>query len=150
LWALAAVLAAATLAAALAAVAWPIEPFDADAADVAPAAGAAEDVRPPRPPLDAYAALWQRDLLGPLFDPKPVAVPAPPKPKPTVRLVGTVIERTVSYALLRDKGGAVRMASVGQAVDGHEVLEVTAASATIRFGGETYTLKVEAEEGSKR
>ena len=96
------------------------------------------------PPLTAYAAIYGRDLQQPLFD----AVPETrPLPKPTVTLVGTVIQPGNTFALLKTKAGQVQWAAVGQAVEGAEVLEITADSATVRFAENTYTLKVE-KQGS--
>jgi len=144
LWALCGLLALATLVAGAGLWVWPLEGIDLGAAPP-PSAGASGARTLARPPLSAYAVLWERDLQRPLYDPAPVvAAPAPP-PKPPVRLVGTVIEPRLSYALFKDKAGQVKMVGAGRSLEGLEVLAVTADSATVRFGGAEHILKVEKE-----
>ena len=99
-------------------------------------------------PLSAYAAIYKRELRKPLFDPKPAAVAKartkapPPKPKLTITLTGTVIEPGFTYAMLRGKSGEVKFVSIGQTLDNAEVTAVTANSATVKFHGDSITLKV--------
>jgi hypothetical protein len=142
LWTLNAVLATAIVAASAGFAFWPLPKFDAGPAGppIAPRASAAKE----RPPLSAYAVIYQQDLLAPLWD--VVETKAPP-PQPVVTLAGTVIQPGFTYALLKNKAGEVKWVAVGQALDGAEVLEIAADSAVIRFGGATYTLKIQ-KEGS--
>ena len=103
---------------------------------------------PAAEPLSAYTAIYQRELRKPLFDRKLTAVarvkapPPKPKPKLTVTLTGTVIEPGFTYAMLRGKSGQVKFVSVGQTLDKAEVTAVTANSATVKFHGDSITLKV--------
>jgi len=98
-----------------------------------------------RLPLSAYAVIWNKNLQQPLYDPKPAVVAEKPPPKPALTVVGTVIEEGFTYALVKTQGGQVKMARVGQTVDGAEVLVVTADSVTVRFAGQEHVLKVEKE-----
>jgi len=97
-------------------------------------------------PLRTYSGIYRRELRKPLFDPKPTVVTkvkaAPPKPKLTVILTGTVIEPGFTYAMLRGKSGSVKFVSVGQTFENAEVMAVTADSATVKFHGEEIRLKV--------
>ena len=97
-------------------------------------------------PLSAYAAIYKRPLRKPLFDPKPGvaagAKAAPPKPKLTVTLTGTVIEPGFTYAMLRGKSGQVKFVAVGQTIDSAEVTAITNGSATVKFHGDSITLQV--------
>jgi hypothetical protein len=140
LWTLNAVLAAAIVGSAAGFLCWPLPKFDAGPAapPTAPRAATAKD----RPLLSAYAVIYQQDLLAPLWD--VVETKAPP-PQPAVTLAGTVIQPGFTYALLKNKAGEIKWVAVGQALDGAEVLEIAADSAVIRFGGSTYTLKIQKE-----
>jgi hypothetical protein len=110
------------------------------------AVGLSKIMPPVNEPLSAYAAICQRELRKPLFDSKPSAVSTakapPPKPQLTVTLTGTVIEPGFTYAMLRGKSGQVKFVSVGQAIDDAEVTEITPNSVTVKFHGDSITLKV--------
>ena len=97
-------------------------------------------------PLSTYAVIYKRQLRKPLFDPKSKTVAgakaAPPKPKLTVTLTGTVIEPGFTYAMLRGKSGEVKFVGIGQTIDNAEVTAVGANSATVKFHGDSITLKV--------
>ena len=95
-----------------------------------------------------YSAIYQADLRAPLFDAPPVQMPPASAPAVVVpvRLLGTIVEEGFSYAMLRGAGGESRTASIGETVDGVEILSIAASSATVRYSGQTMTLKVEAEE----
>ena len=139
-----AVLALALVATGAGLAAWPLERLGSDnsgSVNRSPDAAAERD----RLPLSAYAVIWNKNLQRPLYDPKPAVVAEKPPPKPTMTVVGTVIEEGFTYALLKTQGGQVKMARVGQTVDGAEVLVVTADSVTVRFAGQEYVLKVEKE-----
>lgn len=102
-------------------------------------------------PLKAYAVIYRRDLRKPLFDPKPV-IPLtiePPRPKLAVRLVGTAVEPGFTYGLFRTKSGRTELVSVGQKIEGAEVVSVGDGTATVKFAGELITLKVEPKEGNR-
>jgi hypothetical protein len=138
LWLLSASLAAAGLGSVLALALVPIgEP---DPASLAPAAP--QSVVPParKTAVIAYDAIGKRNLQQPLYD---SAAPNQPPPKPTVKLVGTVLEPGFTYAMLKTKDGQVKGVSVGETVDGAEVTEVKVDSVTVKFAGEMHTLKVE-------
>jgi len=147
LWTAAAGLALASAAAGLGFVLWPLERIEAAGSPAAATAQAPEETGGEASPLSAYAVIYERDLQRPLFDPKPAAPEKKPPPKPTVTLVGTVIAPGAARAVLKTKAGRIKMASVGQTVDGAEVLEVAADSATIRFAGHTYTLTIQKGSG---
>jgi hypothetical protein len=139
LWIGSGTLAAIGLASVAALVAVPVEESDAEAV-VAPV-----EAPPPPPrkmPLAAYEAVSRRNLLQPLFD---TAGPGQAAVKPTIKLVGTIIEKDQSFALLKAKDGQIRWAPVGETVDGAEVVEIMADSVTVRFSDQTFTLKVESQ-----
>ena len=138
LWICSVTLAAAGLASAAALVAAPVAGPDKGAAAVTPAAPPPPAAK--RPPLSAYEAISKRNVLQPLFD-TPVAGQA--ALKPAVKLVGTIIEKDQSFAMLKAKDGQVKWAPVGEVVDGAEVLQIAADSVTVRFADQTFTLKVE-------
>lgn len=144
LWAVCGLLALAAAGSAAAFFAWPLEtcgPADAEVpAEDAPGRPAAG-----RPALSSYSVMWERDLQRPLFDPAPVVATPSPPPKPPLKLVGTVIEPRLSYALLKDKAGQTKMVGAGQSHEGLEVIEVTADAARVRFAGTEHVLKVEKE-----
>ena len=98
--------------------------------------------------LSAYAAIYQRDLRRPLFDlrPAPEVKPEPKKPQLTLRLMGTAVEPGHTYAFFRITTGQVKMLTVGQAVDGAEVLAIEEGMAKVSFDGQVVTLKVEEEK----
>ncbi len=144
LWTLDVLLALAVVAGGAGLALWPIGRFEDDgvAEGVPPAATqAAADL-----PLSAYAVLYDKDLLRPLYDAAPTVAAKTPPPKPTVTLVGTVIEQGFTYAMLRTKDGQVKMVAAGQTVEGAEVTEITSDSTTVRFGGQTHTLKIQKGE----
>ncbi len=146
LWTLSAVLVLAVAATGGALFLRPVERFDA-AAKTDPASGGGLQPDDPNEnlPLSAYAVIYEADLQRPLYDPGPVAAKPAPPPKPTITLVGTVIEEGFTYALLKTRAGQVKMASVGQTVDGAEVVGIAADSATIRFAGRTHVLTMQKE-----
>ena len=144
LWICSVTLAAAGLASAVALVAAPVA-GPADGAAVAGGTGGLPASAPPpakKPPLSAYEAASRRNFLQPLFD-TPVAGQA--ALKPAVKLVGTIIEKDQSVAMLKAKDGQVRWAPVGEVVDGAEVVEIAADSVTVRFADQTFILKVESQ-----
>ena len=102
------------------------------------------------PPLDHYAVIWQRELRAPLFDPPPQVVAAAPKPRLTVRLLGTVVEpggppgeSGASYAMLATASGGVLLRKVGDTVDQVEIVGIGDGEVAILFAGERQTLTVE-------
>ncbi len=109
-------------------------------------AGLSKIMPPENEPLSAYSAICQRELRKPLFDAKVSVVSTakapPPKPKLAVTLTGTVIEPGFTYAMLRGKSGQVKFVSVGQVIDDAEVTEITSSSVTVKFHGDSITLKV--------
>jgi hypothetical protein len=146
LWMLSGALALAAAAGGAALALWPLAPLGDDPGAAAPSAPAAP-AAPAREhaPLAAYAVVYQADLQRPLFDPPPPQ--AAPPPRPNLALMGTVIERGFTCALLKTPAGQVQWLSVGQAIDGAEVTAIAADSVSVRFAGEVFTLKVQAEGG---
>jgi hypothetical protein len=139
LWTCSGTLAAIGLLSVAALVAVPVKDPDAETAIAVPAEA------PPaarKTPLAVYEAAGKRNLLPPLFD---TAGPGQSAPKLAIKLVGTVIEKDSSFALLKAKDGQVRWAPVGETVDGAEVVEIKADSVTVRFSDQTFTLKVESQ-----
>ena len=149
LWTAAALLALASAGAGLGFVLWPLERLEESGGAVGASAETPEETAGEASPLSAYAVIYERDLQRPLFDPKPAAPEKKPPPKPTVTLVGTVIAPNGARAVLKTQGGQIKMATVGQTVEGAEVLEVTADSATIRFAGHTHTLAIQKKAGGR-
>ena len=140
LWTCSGALAAIGLASVAALVAVPVEDLSAEAAVTTPVEA------PPPPakkmPLAAYEAASRRNLLQPLFDTGPAGQAAV---KPTVKLVGTIIEKDQSFAMLKAKDSQVHWASVGESVDGAEVVEIKADSVTVKFADQLHVLKVESQ-----
>jgi len=138
-------LAVALVGSAAALVALPLEAGDADRE--APAAERTDQprARPAVGPLADYTVIYRRNLLRPLYDPKPVVkVAAKPKPpKLPVTLVGTVLEPGFSYGMFKTKDGRTKFVRVGQAVEGAELLAITDKEATVKFGGREIVLKVQ-------
>jgi len=103
------------------------------------------------PPLSAYVDICKRPLRKPLFDPKPIDIvqakkTAPPKPRLTVTLVGTVLEPGFTYAMLRGKSEQMKFIGIGQSLDDAEVTAITARSVTLKFHGDSITLRIDAGE----
>lgn len=98
-------------------------------------------------PLELYAVIYERDIRKPLFDPKPIRTVKvePPKPKLTIRLIGTAVEPGFTYGLFRTKSGESKLVSIGQTIGGAEVTAVGEGTATVKFHGELITLKVESK-----
>ena len=76
--------------------------------------------------LDSYNCIWTRPLQQELIVKKP---PPPPKPQMQTRtvdaeLIGTAIEGNDSYAFIRTKSGAIRVARVGSVIDSFLVAAV--------------------------
>jgi hypothetical protein len=146
LWTLCGALALAVVVTGAGLVAWPLEgPGDGTAASPTAGGNPITGTTRERLSLSAYACLWEKDLQRPLYDPAPAVAKPKPPPVPGVTLVGTVIEEGFTYALLKTKAGQVKMVSVGQTVEGAQVLVITANSTTIRLGGHEHVLKIEKE-----
>jgi hypothetical protein len=143
IWAVNVVLAATVVAAGAGFALWPVAGVGDQAADT-PAPAPASPPAQARPPLSSYAVIYARDLQEPLFD---AAAGERPVARPTVALAGTVVQPGNTFALLRTKAGQVQWARVGETVEGAEVTEITADSATVKFAGNTFTLKIE-KQGS--
>jgi len=124
-------------------------PLDAGpvCAEPSPERVAPRPERAPVLPLEAYAAVYERDLQRPLYDPSPVPAPAAkPPPAPDLRLVGTVIEPDNTFALLRTRRGEVKWARIGEALEGAEVVEIESEAVTVRFKGVDHQLAIEKKE----
>ena len=98
-----------------------------------------------------YAVIYQRNLQAPLVDAAPIktAVTAVEAAGPNLTVTGTVTERGNCYAMIRTAGGAVRLAGVGETVDGAKVTAITERSVTVDFLGRVITLTVVAD-GARR
>ena len=142
LWFLNAAFAATCLGSVAALVLVRLDEPDAARLAPAPAAGRAAAPAARKAPPVPYELVASRNLLQPLYD---SVAPNQPPPKPTVKLVGTVVEPGFTYALLKTKDGQVKWAPVGETVEGAEVTEVKGDSVTVRFAGEMHTLKVEGQ-----
>jgi len=100
-------------------------------------------------PLDQYEAIYTKDVRRPLYDPPPVIVPPPATPPPpplTLQLLGTVLEPGFEYAVVRTGAGQEKLMTVGETLDGAELLRLDAAAATVRFAQQERTLKVQKKE----
>lgn len=102
-------------------------------------------------PPELYAVIYERNIRKLLFDPKPIkpVKVEPPKPKLTIRLIGTAVEPGFTYGLFQTKSGESKLVSVGQKIDGAEVTAVGEGTATVKFHGELITLKVEPKGASR-
>jgi hypothetical protein len=140
LWTCSGLLAAIGLASVAALVAVPVGDSGADAVVTAPVEAPPPPAR--KMPLSAYEAASRRNLLQPLFD---TGGPGQTAAKPTVKLVGTIIEKEQSFAMLKGKDGQVHWASVGESVDGAEVTEIKTDSVTVKFADQLHALKVESQ-----
>ncbi len=147
-------LAAALVASAAGLVLLPLETVDADRERPVAQRQDLPTARPAAGPLADYAVIYQRDLLRPLYDPKPVVkvTPKPQPPKLPVTLVGTVLEPGFSYGMFKTRDGRTKFVRVGQAVEGAELLAITDNEATVKFGGREIVLKVQKTQmkGSRR
>jgi len=100
-------------------------------------------------PLDQYDVMYTKNVRKPLYDPPPVVVPppvAPPPPPLTLQLLGTVLEPGFEYAVVRTGAGQEKLMTVGETLDGAELLRLDAATATVRFAQQERTLKVQKKE----
>ena len=98
---------------------------------------------------DQYEAIYKKDIRRPLYDPPPVVVPppvAPPPPPLTLQLMGTVLEPGFEYAIIRTGAGQEKLMTLGETLDGAELLRVDEITATVRFAGQERTLKVQKKE----
>jgi hypothetical protein len=109
-----------------------------------PAAKAPRSLRP----IQDFAVIYQKDVRKPLFDAKPVAAEAPPPPKLSARLTGTVVEPGYTYAIFRTSAGETKLVRIGQSIEGAEVTAINEASATVKYAGQELTLPVERKEGA--
>ena len=97
------------------------------------------------PPAGAdYAVIYRRDLLKPLYDPKPEpkVETKPPPPKLRVTLEGTAVEPGFTYGVFRTADGKTRLVSVGETIAEAEVLEIRNGEAVVRHHGREITLEV--------
>lgn len=124
-------------------VAWEMAPLEqasppkaAGPRRVAPAAA-----RPRVGPLEDYAVIYRQDLRRPLVD-APL-VPTQPVAPPPIHLTGTAVDADSSVAFFRTSKGEARMASVGDTVEGVEVVEIKADLAKVKFNGQTFTMRKE-------
>ena len=102
-------------------------------------------------PLADYAVIYRRDLLRPLYDPKPVVkvVVKPKPPKLPVTLVGTVLEPGFSYGMFRTRDGKTKFVRVGQQIGGAEVLSIADDRVTMKYQGRQVVLAVQ-KKGTRR
>lgn len=69
------------------------------------------------PDLNSLQRLAKRDIRQQLFDPPPKPEPViPPKPLPTVRLMGTIVNATNPQAMITGAGGKIELKRVGDTV----------------------------------
>ncbi len=108
----------------------------------------------PRPSSDPVIS---QSLRGPLYDPPPAQrattpapVPAPtPPPQPTleVTLVGTIIERDQSLAILADSSGKFDVKGVGQPLElspqGITLEQIEPEQVTLRYQGRRSTVQLD-------
>ena len=94
------------------------------------------------PLLNAFASAYQRDLRRPLFDPEIVPTPPQKRPPLSLTLLGTAVEDGHAQGVFRDKSGRTRLATVGESLEGAEILSIDDGSALVKFLGETIRLSV--------
>jgi hypothetical protein len=139
---------AAAIAGSIAAALAPLE----QAAPARPAVGA-QPASAPSPqerlgPLESYAPIYENDLRRPLRDTPASQAAAPTVAPPPIRLTGTAMEAGSSFGIFRTSTNEVKLAGVGETVEGAEITEITANAATVKYNGQTFTLRVR-EEGAK-
>jgi hypothetical protein len=104
---------------------------------------------PSLPPLASFEPAWRRPLRRPLADPPPPASPVlasaqPAKPPNLmVRLVGTIVDGQHPRGVFLVGLAGIELKAVGEKAGGAEILRVDENTATLSYGGETFTLKRE-------
>lgn len=113
-----------------------------EAAHAVEAEASPDDASAASQSIEAYAAIYARDLRRPLVDPEPPVKPPPPKPKLGLTLEGTVIEPGNNYAFVRTRADGTRIVSEGQTVQDAEVVSIESGRIVVRFHDELITLTI--------
>ncbi len=107
-----------------------------------------------RAPLDAFDAIWSRNLRQTLIERKRKAAP-PPKPAPPPppirlpKLLATFVESGRSWGLFVDQRGAQRVRSASSRIDGFDIVSVSTGTARLSRGGKTHDVKVPERKASR-
>ncbi|NBC11705.1 MAG: PDZ domain-containing protein [Planctomycetes bacterium] len=116
-------------------------PAPADAA-LADETGADAITPPPRPSIDQYAAVWSRSLRDRLIEPEPQPDAEPSEQDRGLRLtlLGTAVEGSRSFAMLRSHQGRVLIAELGSMLDSYRVQSIAAERVTLIRDGQRVDL----------
>jgi len=101
-------------------------------------------------PLSAYAVVYKTNLAQPLFDASPPAPVEKPPPKLNLRLTGTAVEPGFTCAFFQASDGTTKVVAQGSTIDGAEVVAIAPGSATVKYAGTTFTLKVDKDKDKDR
>ena len=103
----------------------------------------ASDAGPSLPPLESFEAAWQLPLRRPLVNPPPVlATTQPEKPADLmIRLTGTIVDDDRPRGVFMVGLAGYELRGVGEKAGGAEVLRIDETSATLSYGGRTFTLR---------
>ncbi len=111
--------------------------------------------------LKITAAMTQRQLRAPLYDPEPAppvstkpvapAVPRPkPEPKLNLTLVGTIIESNNSLAIIADANGQFDVKGVGDILqvdpDGVAIASIKSEQVTLTYRGKSTVLMLQRKQ----
>lgn len=103
-------------------------------------------------PLDSLSSLWQRDIRQTLIEPPPPPPspprqePPPPPPPKLPKLLATFEESNRAWGLFLDDAGNEQLRPVGAQIDLFEITSVTAGTARLRSGSNTFEVEVPREE----
>lgn len=107
------------------------------------------------PELASLQLLASKDLRQRLFDPPPEPTPVtPPKPPPSIRLLGTIVNATNPQAMVSGPGGNTELLKVGDRVGdpGNTAIitEILTDHIKVEHDGSTLNIKVEEDGGQLR
>jgi hypothetical protein len=140
---------AGAVAAVLAAALWPLSlPTEASVIPSARVPATSTTARSSAiPPLASFEPAWRLRLRRPLTDPPPAAraVTAKSVKRPTlpVRLIGTIVDGEHPRGLFMSGLSTVELKGVGEVAGGAKILAIDENSATLSYGGESFTVKRE-------
>ncbi len=98
--------------------------------------------------LAAFDGLLDLNLRRPLVDPPdvvPVVTDSSPAaaPRPTVHVVGAVVEPGHCFAIISDADGATRFCAPGESIAGAVIESIDSEGVTVRFAGQAIRFPIE-------
>jgi len=91
-------------------------------------------------PRNEYAVIYRKSLRGALY------AAAVSSPKLSVKLVGTMMDPDFTCGVFVNRSGEQTMVSVGQTIDGAQVVAIHDGSVTLQYGDQTIVLTVQKKE----